>query len=465
MKDVVVIFDPTIDVNKYGEISLPDFEYGSDGNGKQNPDNKSSKRAGAYSPFIDINGIVFSESRIKSCSIKVGSFLPEITVSLYDEDKALQSYSNLTDVTLKIFIRSKNKDFKPVRQNYKITNCNSYNSEEKGSVISMSGVLMIPELFSDTIKCYPKMTSFDTLQKIAKELQLGFSCNEFSTVDEMTRICPNISLLEFVNNDISLSMYKDDESFFKIFIDQYYYLNVVEVNQLISLEEEYQKINSIISSVSEDLNGDTDSSELLDDFFLTNINDYNQTDKFIGSHSFSNEIGSSINNFGDKLYMQYYDSLSNEYKEFFATPLITSGTSEEDKTTETIDKITKSVHIGSQQNDNVHKNYYFAKTNNTLNNVNLTKFNLKIDLNEINNAIRCYMLIPVVIEEKDSNKHVNKDSEYEKDDKKSKKMIVDKFMSGFYVSTAVEYNYSENETMVCRVVCSKREFKAVKIDE
>lgn len=459
MKEVVVIFDPEIDVDKYGEISIPDYEYGSGIAPDFEPSIQYSKEAGSYSPLVDINGVLFDKQQISDFKLTVGNFLPSIDITVIDDDKKLQSYASLTDIIVKVFIRSRNKDFKPIRQNYKIVSSDSY--EANGHInISMHGILFIDKLYSDTVKSYSQMSSFDTFQEIAKELELGFAANEFTTNDVMTRICPNISLLEFIENDLSLSVYKDDNSFFKVFIDQYYYLNLVEVNQLITVKEEMSVMTNILTVIDEEYYNSAEPQGEAEEFFLTNITSRSWSSGFLSNYTFTNNVGSALFGYGDKLYIQEYSINAREYKEFFINPLVTEGIDDTYATTETIDPVTKTLHVGEQMDDNVHKNFYFAKANNELNNQNLTKFNLNCSLRDINTQVRCYQITPVIIEEKDTERLANE----EQKEIGNEGIVIDRFLSGFYVSTQVEYVY-DGESFYNNVICSKREFKKQNIEK
>lgn len=446
MKEVVVISDPSIDVDKYGEISILDTR-------DTNPNIKHIEEVGSYSPYVDINGAVFDHMNINSFHLSIGSFLPSISISINDSSKRLQSYSTLIDVIIKVYVKSRNKDFKPIRQNYKVTDCKSYESEDGGKEIVMSGILFIESLHSDTIKSWKDLTSFEVFQKIAKDAELGFASNETASNDKMTRYCTNVTLLEFIKNDLSLQIYKDDDSFFKVFIDQYYYLNLVEVNQLISIKEQI-KLMSNVRVITDDANATSEEVELMmDDFYLTDMSRRAYYNNYIKTYNFSNNIGSSINGYGNKLYLQYYDYTEREYKEFFINPLITEGLGDQYKPNDPVDPITKTLHLGEQFNDNVHANYYFAKASNELNNNNLNKFKLECLLSDINSAIRCYQIMPIILEEKDHERLGNTEEE----ELGEKKVVIDRYLSGFYVTTGIELDYIDHvfsET----IICNRREF-------
>lgn len=451
MIDAVVIFDPEIELS---ELSVPNSEESAGYNGTN-----TNKSLGLYSPIIQINDKYFDHLSITSSNIEVGDFLPRLTVSIKDEERILSNQASVTDAIVKLFIRSKNKEFKPVRQDYKITSF-----VKSDSMVYITAVLNLPELFNEKISSYGKISSFDTLKKIAKDLKLGFATNETLTNDIMCRICPSISLMDFIQNDIIPSMYKDDNSFFKVFIDQFYYLNIIEINKMIVTDGELQKITSIKEiALGDVMNGEEDDGTL-EEFFLHNIDDFGKTN-YITNYTNKNGIGSSISGIGSKLYLQMYEKTDEEFKEFYIKPLLTEGSKEKYKTNEITDEIVKTVHFGEQDTINVHKNYFAAKSLNEINITSLLNYQLSVTLTTINPAIRCFMQIPIIIQNRDVDKFLHDDPDDEDNDikyneKLKKDIVIDRFVSGFYISTKIRYTFTGTDIITMNIDCNKRDFSA-----
>ena len=444
MKEIVTIFDPTIDVNKYGEMKIEDAAITQDSN------DNYARKIGRYAPFVDINGRLFMEEDIISLSISVGQgLLPSINLTIRDNAKLLSSYSNLTDVVDKVFIRSQNKEFKPIRQNYHITSA-YYSEYSTGREYTMSGVLFIEGLHSDVVKSWGRLSSYDLCQCIAKDLELGFASNETTTNDEMCRICPNVTLTEFIKTDLETSIYKDDDSFFKLFIDQYYYLNLVEVNQMLSCKLDIKQLTDTLSLVEEHHYDGEIQQPQLQEFILGNLPELAHGHCYFESYSTNSSMGSGSNN---RQYAQYYDNNAKQYKEYYLSPLVSKDLTENHMTTASLDPAVQSINFGEQYADNVHANYYAAKLLNSLNLSNTFSFTIDLTLTDVNPMLYCYMSVPIIVEEKDNTRLDNTESTTA-----NNKLVLDRHVTGMYVITGMTYNY-DNAGMTHSITAAKREFE------
>ena len=183
-------------------------------------------------PFISINDYIFSCGEILLFKIDATGFLPQLTFifSLHKTDAfRSQSYPKDGDI-VSIFLRAKNNSFKPIRNDYIIKNIDSGRGgvENSGGDSVISAELFIPHMKDELIKSY-KGGTFDVLQKIAQELELGFATNESSTNDEQTWINAGGTWENYINH-VAGAAWKDEKSFFKCYIDVYYHLNFINVN-------------------------------------------------------------------------------------------------------------------------------------------------------------------------------------------------------------------------------------------
>ena len=90
--------------------------------------------------------------------------------------------------------------------------------------------MRVPNRYRDACNSF-KETSFNTLLKLSNQYGLGFASNVESTEDEMIWINPTDYPIDFIES-IAKSAYLDEESFFTVFVDQFYNLNFVEMNRL-----------------------------------------------------------------------------------------------------------------------------------------------------------------------------------------------------------------------------------------
>ena len=82
MKDIIRIFDPTIDLSLDGVIAIQDIEYGSGNTKKLDKPYRYSKFMGSYYPIIDINGFIFHGDAIINTELSVVGFLPTVTITV-----------------------------------------------------------------------------------------------------------------------------------------------------------------------------------------------------------------------------------------------------------------------------------------------------------------------------------------------------------------------------------------------
>lgn len=454
MKDIITHFDPTIELIP---IKIPDSEFGSDGNPIVGE--KSSKKAGAISPFIVINGMTFSKDRISFFELDLEDFLPVVTFSIKEVGGTFINRFYPTDGDVaSILIRSTNPDFKPIRQDYRITNIDSIEGDGTSNTYTMRAILNVPHLFVDKIKSYNNKTTWKVLSEIAKELNLGFCSNEYDTNDSMNRICPNVDYVDFMLNDLVPSAYKDEDSFFICFIDQYYYLNFVEVNQLLK-DNDFEKL-SVVTSNYDFSADDPDKETQLEYFYLTNAEEMQSTPNFISAYTMVNNSGAISLANGYRNYVHYYDKDAKEFKQFFLETLNDPNTTSEKiilkgNDNEKIEDFIRSLNFNNQFNSNVHKDYYYAKLHNNYNLSELSKINLLVNLSDINPVITKYKIVPVQI--------INKDYKYRdmerRENEDDREISVNKFISDYYIARNLKYFFDSNSgSFFTKVILSKREF-------
>jgi hypothetical protein len=460
MREIIEIFAPTIDLSLDGNISIDDVEYGSGDKTLDKP-YRYSKIVGDYYPAIDINGMLFSGQNIVNMELDVIGFLPTISITI-KEPKGLfgsQHYPTDGDV-IKLYVRSKNADFKPIRQNYRILTHDgiSSNKASMAGVYTFTGVLDLPGLSVDKIKSFPNMLSIDVLMAIAEELGLGFATNGPETDDTMTWICPGVSYMDFIQNDVLAGAYKNDESFFTAFIDEYYYLNFVQVNELLTHDAELsvETLNYLMQS--DTLPDDTEEvGKYESEFFLSNSKLTAGTPNQISAYAPIGNPGYEFMDNGYRTYIQYYNKSEDAFSDTFMETLTSEDTSvdmivQKGKEREDHTTMIKSIYVGDQFNANVHPSFYFAKLQNNYNISELKKLSLKINLASMNPNIYRYKVCPVMI-------IVSRDdvlqSEVEEED--HEELAVDTFNSGYYVARGIRLIYAKGN-FYNQILLSKREY-------
>ena len=237
---ILAVVEPAIDPTA---IELVDVSEESDGGEKQ------TKTVGAVIPSVQINGYVFGDKDIAACDINMSGHLPTISLELIDRNKAFGTdFSPRDGDCVTLFINSKNVDtFKAVHMDFEITSISSETGlEDEPPEIIVSGVAKIPRLYAESCRELPFGTSLDHLELIARDLKIGLATNIDLADDSMTRIqgfTPTIDLIK----DIVNSSYISDDSFQRFYIDQYYYLNFIDVNMV------FNSVNGSISDLQDTL--------------------------------------------------------------------------------------------------------------------------------------------------------------------------------------------------------------------
>ena len=453
--DITTKSNPVIELSP---LSIPDGEFGTSGTDRSGE--KASEKAGSYMPYISINGMVFSESLLKSFILDVTEFLPTVTFVIEDvAENFINDFYPMDGDVVSVYIKSENKDFKPIRQDYRISNANSLPSDGNKTKFIVSASLDIPKLYADYIKSYPESTSLKVAEEISEHLSLGFASNEDETNDSMNWICPNVTILDFIKNDLLCHSYKDDNSFFICFIDQYYYLNFLEVNTLIKKEFDFEKVSNVL--IKESYYEDSVNENTTEYFFLTNASSASPTPNYITKYTVLNNSGDISMSTGYRNIINSYSKNDKEMEQYFLESLSTDGTTEDEiilrgKASENSEDHPKSFWFGGKSKENIHENYYFADANNKINNDELGKINLKVYLPSINTSIHKYKIVPVHIVNKND---AFVDAQPSADTDQETNISVNKLLSGFYIVTSIKYAYlpKVNEFRT-ELILSKREF-------
>ena len=193
-------------------------------------------------PLIKINNYTLNKTEISSVTIDSTNFLPTITLNvLFGNQEFLAREMPKDGDIISIAIRNRSDLLKIIRNDYVITGVHVLpNTTQRKSPVSMTffGELFVPGLKSQKNDFSYVGTSFGALMDFAKRYGLGFATNEDDTDDRQIWLKANTTGDIYVNNVISRA-WKDDSSFYSAWIDVYYNLNFVNVNkQLMSAESQ-----------------------------------------------------------------------------------------------------------------------------------------------------------------------------------------------------------------------------------
>lgn len=422
--NILTIIEPTIELDAF---EIPDIESGNiDGDNASDRNKKGpnvSKIAGGNFPSVRINEYDFNQNDILFFNLIIGeSFLPELRVSVEDSKGvfSLSQYPKDGDV-LSLYIRSTDEEvYKPIRMDFDIINVDAppVNNQSQAAppdndvdpavdpiIFTFECRVKIPGLFKEVCQSYNNDTSFNHLLNVADELNIGFASNITDTSDEMNRIIAYDTLYRFINNTTKTS-YKTDNHFFTSYIDPYYYLNFVDVNNQLKYDNQLEEtLVSLIDSLDE-LGTDTDVETIGEGkLFLTNLDKgVTGTSRYINAYSLQGSPAEVTLQNGYKRVLQYYDSNDKEYRQFDINPLISEnlpddlyplrGRQDEQRFKEEI----KYKYMG-KQSSNTHENYHFAKLHNRQNIVELNKMYMRVELETANMSLYTMQKIPLIIYE------------------------------------------------------------------
>ena len=472
---ILSISDPTINID---EMAIDDYEKNLVGK------ETDSKKLGALYPFVQINGYKFDENEIVRLTLDVTDFYPTISVTVASANGVFISTSYPKDGDpVSLFIRSKIEEFKPIRLDFEITYVNSAPSTDSSGekiAFTINGIIRIPNLHTEVCKAFRNLSSYDTLAKVAKDLKLGFASNETETVDKMNWICPFDSYKNFIQ-DTTEAAYKNDSSFYTSFIDHYYHLNFVNLNNQFA---ENFNIDDAIASLSnlKDYGKDQKNKTANTPMILSNMDNVKGSSMFIDKYTLLNNTGLIGINNGYRRYLQFYDDSliedtdpKNKYKSFAIEAMTTKGSENKHpgkgRTIDGKDEGIYSTHnkykwLGVQYGDkkvkNVHDNYHYAKILNWQNKIELDKMVFHAVLPQANFNLYRGQRVPVVIINSGDTlrKQVTKDSE--DNAKRPISMTYDTFLSGYYVVKGMKYTYDSDEIIFRQeVFLTRREWPIV----
>lgn len=425
------LLKPTIKTEK---LIIPNAESGDEHAIQENYPQAfgDESRRYAFLPMVRINkSFVVQPQNIIKFNLSFTDFIPYLSMKVADPNNEIKSKYYPTDgsvVSIYIAAIGDEKTYRPIRLDFLVTSV----SEDKGmrgsvvtgssSSFSISAQLNVPKLYYRK-NMFCSGTSFDSLQDISEELGLGFASNVDFTDDSQLWVNGYASIESFMQN-IARHAYKDDESFFTAFIDQFYNLNLVEVSRLFSQLEENEYCYAYKTAYFADENSDAVfESNTVDDaeqditqwvgrrhkyyYELNNSKYLSGWTPYFDNYSEINDPSSSLFD-GYVKYAQWWNYASQQFVDMPVTannpntegmmPL-NKGMLVDGNASELVENL-KTYTFNGVVNDHMDDNYFYAETNNRLNLSDMDKFGMVVELPAVNPTITRFSRIKLIVFEK-----------------------------------------------------------------
>lgn len=466
---ILTITEPTIKLDK---VVFESF-------GEGEPDATRAITSKGYLLMVSINGYIFTDRDILRMTLNCGGPLPTINLTISDSLGLfnIDTFPRDGDV---INFRMGTLDkttYKDIRIDFDITSADQprQNSDVRGGKYNFSGRIKVPGLYADECKSYGKGTSLDHVEAIANDLKLGVATNIDSANDKMNLILPYSTRFDTLQ-DLVRHSYIDEDSFQTYCIDQYYYINYVNLNTLLESEESFEEMiyaydkefNDTVGSGSDDSTNQSKKTLL-----LTNHKRDIGTNLFIEAQSLINNAGSKLKKNGYKRTLQFFENDSDEgLVSHEIEPLSGKNMSDIEEPMkgrrgeERYKGETKTKYTGRKNADletsHTHLNYEYAAISNAQNIDEIKKMSLEVSLAAFNPAIHLYQKLPVLIYTghqqklgadkviKDAKKEKGFDTVVDEDASmlNSGSYVVDEFLSAFYIVGGIEYTYKSGDSSV-----------------
>ena len=300
-----------------------------------------------YVPVVYINDFMIPQTNITNFCLDYSSFAPQVMVEFVDmTNEMLSTNVPKPGSYIKVFIggNGDEKYYKPIRQDFVITNINKTNRtggdyQNSGNPIKykLNGILNVPLGFRKMPWSSSKINARQAMFNISNTVGIGFATN-FATnndKDVMRWInTQNKSYYDFMKEITRHSCYSP-YTFFTSFIDQYYVLNYVECRRLLShggkKTDTPQMIYNCILPEMEIEKTDKPNEDLsagdqkLSYYFLTNSEKFNGWTNYIEEYFELND-GYSMVSDGYSKTLTYSDkcgflNLSSKNYKFLITPI------------------------------------------------------------------------------------------------------------------------------------------------
>ena len=196
--------------------------------------------AGRDYPIIKINSYILGVSEISHMEISIQDFLPHISLEIKTSTNSLTGVNMPKDGDLvSVFMRTPNPNLPTLRADFIIMKINisevNYTKkvDRRYTKYFIQGDLYVPKMTSQVDQFAFCGTSKEAVIDFCQRFKLGFAYTDpENTKDKQVWLCYSNTPEEYIKSVVEHS-WKDETSFFDCWIDQFYRLNFINVNDIL----------------------------------------------------------------------------------------------------------------------------------------------------------------------------------------------------------------------------------------
>ena len=299
MAQITVKYDPTLEIEEIEEPMYATSE-------NEDPDNKpaevqQTKITGILSPLIKVNNILILWDKVSRFELSSTGFLPELSFTFKDDlgfTKSLDQPGNDNLVLVQIL--------PPFEDAYKKINLRFFIDDVRisGETVTIIAKYNVPALYQDKLEALGKMTTYDFLDKVAKDCELGLASNVDGTEDERYIYIRNTNYLRTVANQIRIS--GKDDCILDTWIDFHNYIVLCDMLERYNANESEIKVWTAPTVIPETENTGEPIEAKEEDAILSNAIGVRNTQLYISDYTVNNNSGKNMKIGTDKVVQSYY---------------------------------------------------------------------------------------------------------------------------------------------------------------
>jgi len=403
-----------------------------------------------YIPLVYYNELQVGQSDLIYFQLYLKENIPQVKVTFNDATGVIgQTGFPIDNTKIKIFINSRADETKTIFIQFKIINI----KKESGSTFTLKGAIDLDDLFTINYESFPKSSSIEVLQKVAKQLGLGFNSNINVTNDKMNWLNYGRKVYQFLKY-VANNGYISDNDFCSYYIDYYYNLNYINIQKELLRDAENDELiqdNFLPEAVI-----DVKQPPIKTIAQLTTDKAFNKSNLYIESYTILNNSTSISIQEGYLKQVFYYDNQKKE-KLIFELDTLTDNTNSKNLITlKSPGELGKDFYksnftqeyIGKLDVDNIHANYGYADFLNNRNLQELEKITVVANLPLPNFSLYVFQKIKVVFVNLTQNAF---------------NFILNERLTGYYLITNIKFEYSSGR-MIQILHLSRRDLTLSDID-